>query len=104
MKRYIAVILLSVFLMSLFCGWSSQYKAEDFIGKTSEVIVEQYGAFDCIGMSADKDGLYKSCKCGYTIKEPKKGFFGTSQEVLFFIHFDENGIAASCEEGYRPGG
>ena len=104
MKRYIAVILLSVFLISFLSGCSSKYKAEDFVGKTSAEVVEQYGAFDCIGMSADKDGLYKNCKCGYTIKESQKGFLGTSQEVLFFILFDENGIATSCEEGYRPGG
>jgi hypothetical protein len=41
---------------------------------------------------------------GYTVKEPKVGFLGTSDEILFFITFDENGVAKKCEEGYRPGG
>lgn len=27
-----------------------------------------------------------------------------SDEVLFFISFDENGYAVKCEEDYRPGG
>lgn len=104
MKRYSAGIVLSAFLLLILSGCSSQYKAEDFLQKTSAEIVEQYGMFDCIGMSADRDGLYKNCQCGYTIKKPQKGFFGTSNEVLFWIHFDENGIAVSCEKGYRPGG
>jgi len=55
-------------------------------------------------MPADEDGLYRSCRCGYTIKEPRKGFFGKTEEVLLFIVFDDSGVAVSCEEGYRPGG
>ena len=38
------------------------------------------------------------------LEEPQKGFLGISPEVLFFITFDEDGIAIACEEGYRPGG
>ena len=55
-------------------------------------------------MPAGDDGIYRNCRGGYTIKEPKTGFFGTSEEVLFFISFDENGISTECAEGYRPGG
>lgn len=35
-----------------------------------------------IGVPAE-DGIYKNCSCGYTIKEPHVGFFGTSDEKLF---------------------
>jgi hypothetical protein len=55
-------------------------------------------------MPADGDGLYRNCRCGYTIQKPQKGFLGTQPEKIFFICFDENGVAISCEEGFRPGG
>lgn len=67
--------------------------AEDFIGKTSAEIVDENGGFDCVIGEAD-DGIYSNCKCGYTIKEKKAGFLGSSDEVLFFICFDERG----CDE------
>lgn len=91
------------FILS-FIGCTAKYRAENFIGKTSAEIISQYGSFDCIGMPSNEDGLYRNCQCGYTIKEPQVGFLGTSPERLFFITFDENGIAIKCEEGYRPGG
>jgi hypothetical protein len=47
---------------------------------------------------------YRNCRCGYTIQKPQKGFLGTQPEKIFFICFDENGVAISCEEGFRPGG
>ena len=104
MKKKIAVALVcAVFLLSL-VGCNAEYKEEQFIGKTSKEIENEYGRFDCVFMPINEDGLYKNCRCGYTIEEPQAGFLGTSQEVLFFISFDENGIAISCEEGYRPGG
>ena len=100
-KRIIFVIsLLVLFLV----GCSSKYDPEDFIGKTSEEIISQYGSFDCLSMPADEDGLYRNCSCGYTIQEADKGLFGKSEEELFFITFDENGIATMCDEGFRPGG
>ncbi len=102
-KRIAAVFLCIVFAF-LFAGCGVRYSAADFIGKTSSEIINEYGSFDCVLMPADEDGLYRNCKCGYTIKEPQKGFLGTSPEILFFIRFDENGIATYCEEGYRPGG
>lgn len=100
----IVAVLACICLMLSFAGCAAKYEAKDFIGKTSAEIVSEYGPFDCITMPASDDGLYRNCRGGYTIKEPKTGFFGTSEEVLFFISFDENGIATECAEGYRPGG
>jgi hypothetical protein len=102
MKRFWALILAMICTAAL--TGCQKYRDTDMIGKTSAQILEQYGAFDCVGMPADADGLYRNTCCGYTIKESRAGLLGTDPEVLFFIHFDENGIAVECEEGYRPGG
>ena len=99
-----AATLVCVCLVLSLTGCAAKYDAEDFIRKTSAEIVSEYGPFDCTTMYASDDGLYRNCRGGSAIKEPKTGFFGTSEEVLFFISFDENGIAAECAEGYRPGG
>lgn len=99
-----AATLVCVCLVLSLTGCAAKYDAEDFIRKTSAEIVSEYGPFDCITMPAGDDGLYRNCRGGYTIKEPKTGFFGSSEEVLFFISFDENGISTECAEGYRPGG
>lgn len=104
MKRYIALALVSICLILSLAGCASKYNAEDFIGKTAEQIINEYGPFDCVDMAVGEDGLYRNGECGYTIKEPQRGFLGTSEEILFFIMFDENGIATDCREGYRPGG
>ena len=74
-----------------------------FIGKTSGDDPGE-SEFDCVIGEAGEDGLYRNSKCGYTIKEKKTGLLGSSDEVLFFICFDENGVATSCAEGVRPGG
>lgn len=104
MKKQIATLLVcAAFLLSL-VGCNTKYNADDFIGKTSAQIIGEFGAFDCCGMPASADGLYRNTACGYTIKESRVGFLGTDPEVLYFITFDENGIAIACEEGYRPGG
>lgn len=97
-------LLWGIFLILLLVGCSPKYCEDAFIGKTSAEIISQYGPFDCISMDASEDGLYRNCMCGYTINEPQAGFLGTSPEILFFITFDENGIAVECSEGYRPGG
>lgn len=99
-----AATLVCVCLVLSLTGCAAKYDAEDFIRKTSAEIVSEYGPFDCITMPASDDGLYKNCRGGYTIKEANAGFFGTSEEVLFFISFDENCIATECAEGHRPGG
>ena len=103
MKRHVLILFAAVIFTLTLAGCSSKYDAEDFIGKTSAEIVDENGAFDCVIGEAD-DGIYSNCKCGYTIKEKKAGFLGSSDEVLFFICFDENGVATRCEEGVRPGG
>ncbi len=100
----IAIIFLCILLLMSFTGCNSQYNENDFIGKTSAEIINEFGSFDCTKMPASEDGLYKNCQCGYTIKEAQNGFFGNSSEILFFITFDENGIAIACEKNYRPGG
>ena len=98
------------FLLVLTClllltGCSGPYRSGDFIGKTSAQILAEYGPFDCIVGTADaRDGLYKNGRCGYTIWESRPGFLERTEEILFFISFDENGIAAECARGYRPGG
>lgn len=103
MKKQIAILLLCVVLFFL-AGCSPKYSTNDFIGKTSAQIEEEFGTFDCCGKPASEDGLYRNTACGYTIKESRVGFLGTDPEVLIFISFDENGIAVACKEGYRPGG
>ena len=93
-----------ILLVAVILTGCSKYDESDFIGKTSAQIIEVYGEFDCIGMPADADGLYRNCRCGYTNQESRTGFLGAEPEVLFFIVFDSNGIAVKCEKGYRPGG
>ena len=104
MKKIIISFLLFAIFISLLSGCGNKYDEKDFIGKTSAEIISEYGEFDFMASRADEDDLYRNCRCGYTVKEPKVGFLGTSDEILFFITFDENGVAKKCEEGYRPGG
>ena len=104
MKKCIAAFSVCVCLILTLAGCASKYNAEDFIGKTSAEIISEYGAFDCVLMPAEEDGFYRNCRCGYTIKESKAGFFGTSDELLFYITFDENAVAVECNESYRSGG
>ncbi len=105
MKRKLIAILLCAVCILLMTGCNTvRYKEKDFLGKTSAEIEQAYGPFDCIGMPAGDDGLYRNTACGYTIREPRVGFLGTEPERLFFIRFDENGVACGCYEGDRPGG
>lgn len=104
MKRFVKVFIICGLSLISLVGCNKKYNKEDFIGKTSIEIVNEFGIFDYTGMPIEYDGLFKSCQCGYTIDEAKKGYLGTSSEVLYIITFDENGIAIYCEEGYRPGG
>ncbi len=82
----------------------NKYDENEFIGKVSDEIEDEYGKFDCVTGEISLDGLYRNTSCGYTVKEPQKGFLGTSEEELFFIRFDEDGIAKECYYGTRPGG
>ena len=104
MKKIISRIAAAVVLALMCCACSDSYNEKDFLGRSSAEIVREYGEFDCVTMPKTEDGLYRNCRCGYTIREAKAGFFGASDEILFFIFFDENGIAMECEKGYRPGG
>ena len=91
-------------LTVLLSGCTTLYSASDFLGKTSIEITAEYGPFDCTTVSPAADGSYRNCRCGYTIKDATTGLFGTTEEVLFFIHFDSNSVAINCTEGFRPGG
>ena len=103
MKRTFAALLCAALL--LLCGGCAQpYDETDFLGKTSGEIAAEYGPFDLLSMPAGADGLYRGCTCGYTLREARVGFLGTLPEVLLLITFDANGVAVSCEEGFRPGG
>ena len=104
MKRMSYLFLILAFLCMLLFSACGKYRADKFLGKTSIQIENAFGKFDCIGMPADGDGLYRNCRCGYTLRESRKGFLGTQPETIFFISFDENGVAVRCEEDFRPGG
>ena len=104
MKIKTILFFVCLVLLLFLLGCSDKYHEDQFLGKTSTEIMNEFGQFDCTLMPSGEDGLYRSCRCGYTIKESQARFFGTSQEILFFVYFDENGIAVSCDEGYRPGG
>ena len=103
-KNRLLFLCISLLLCMLFVGCTEPYHADHIIGKTALEIAAEYGAFDCTMMPPGEDGLYRSCACGYTIREPRVGFLGTSPEVLFFISFDADGIARACFEGNCPGG
>lgn len=103
MKKIGIFLVCAAFVLTL-VGCSTKYSADDFIGKSSAQIEAEFGIFDCCEMPVSEDGLYRSTACGYTIKEQRVGFLGTDPEVLFFITFDEYGIAVACYKGYRPGG
>ena len=104
MKRIVWVFLSTILCLAALAGCSdSRYDVDWIIGKTSAEVIDKYGEFDCTYMPAGEDGLYRS-KCGDTSKDSRRGFLGTSPEVLLFIRFDENGIAIDCEKGSRPGG
>ena len=104
MKRFLTVFIAFCILLPLVGCAAEKYGESDFLGKTSAQIEAEFGLFDCCGMPASADGLYRNTSCGYTIREAKADFLGTETEILFFISFDENGIAHACHEGYRPGG
>lgn len=104
MKKQIAALLICAFFLLSFVGCKMQYHENQFIGKTSAQIESEFGPFDCCGMPAGANGLYQNTACGYTVREPDVGFLGTAPEILFFITFDENGIARNCYASYRPGG
>lgn len=104
MRKLLAYTLLLVFLLSFTGCGDKRFLEADFIGKSSAQIEAEFGSFDCLGNVPDTDGLFRNTSCGYTLRAPSVGFLGTEPEVLFYISFDEYGIAYKCYEGYRPGG
>ena len=80
MKRHVLILFAAVIFTLTLASCTSKYDAEDFIGKTSAEIVDENGDFDCVIGEAD-NGIYSNCKCGYTIKEKKAGFLGSSDEA-----------------------
>ena len=104
MRRYVLAFIGVIILV--LTGCAAKYNEDEIIGKRSDEIVSIYGEFDSVlGIDVpDENGIYRNCSCGYTIKESHVGFFGTSDEVLFYISFDEDGIATECREDVRPGG
>ena len=104
-KKRITLVVISTFIIVflLFVGnRSSKYNEKDFVGKTSTGIINQYGQFDFVTVPPKGDSLYKSCTCGYIIQKSSSGFWGTSREMMFFIVFDESGIAINCFESEIP--
>ena len=101
MKKFLLIVpVLGV--LFLFYSGLSKYDEENFIGKTSAEIAAQYGTFDFTTIAVREDCLYKDCRCGYVIQESSAGLLGNSREMMFFIVFDENGIAVSCFESEFP--
>ena len=97
-------VLIAVLLLACMLFGCAKYSEKDFLGKTSTQIVEEYGEFDCVSAPADADGIYRSCRCGYTVQKAQPGYLEQNPEILFFIYFDANGIAVDTSEGPRPGG
>ena len=100
-KKLLMLWFLLIFMLS---GCGRKFDPDDYIGKTSAEIMEEYGEFDYVVGDMETDGLYRSTKGGYIYREKQVGFLGTSEEEFFFIYFDENGIAYKCDYGVRPGG
>lgn len=102
-KRLLTAAVTVSLLFTVACR-EDKYDENDFIGRSSADIIAEYGNFDCIKGAVSDDGIYRNTGCGYTVKEAETGFLGTSEEELFFIHFNEDGIAEECYYGTRPGG
>ena len=104
MKYTKKLLLLCFLLIIMLSGCGKKFNSDDYIGKTSAEIIDKYGEFDYVIGETDDSGLFTNTKCGYTSKEKRIGFLGTSEEEFFFIYFDENGDAYKCDYGVRPGG
>ena len=95
MKKFLIIpILICILFFLIGC---KPYNSDDFIGLSSQQIVEEFGEFDNIGMPPNEDGLYCNCECGYVIAETKSGILGTISPELFMIRFDANSIAVRAQ-------
>ncbi len=104
MKYTKKLFLLCFLLIFLLSGCGKKFNSDNYIGKNSVEIIDEYGEFDYVIGEANDGGLYKNTKCGYTSKDEQVGFLGTSEEEFYFIYFDERGVAYKCDYGVRPGG
>lgn len=91
------VLLVCLILVLISACTNHQYDEAWIIGKTSAEIEEQYGRFDRLGKHYGEDGLLHRTRAGYIIKESRVTALGKTTEELFVIHFDQDGIATSCE-------
>jgi len=96
MKKIIAFTLIMVLIMSFTSCTKPKYSEEDFIGLTSQEIIDKYGKFDIALNIPGEDGIYRNCRCGYIVKEEKVGYLGTTPPDYFMISFDSEGIAYEC--------
>lgn len=106
MKKKVLIIAAAALVLMLAlasCSKDPKFDPDYLIGRTSAEIEEEFGRFDC-RLDSESDGLYRNCRCGYTLKEKRVGFLGTDPEEIFFIHFDGDGKAYEFSEGYRPAG
>ncbi len=103
-KKVLPVVLVMALLLvgaDRISRWIDPWQERLFVGKSAQSILETYGSFD-YGDRAKTD--YANCTVGYTIRQASPGFLQQRPELLFYIHFDENGIADRCYEGERKGG
>ena len=61
-KKLLLLWLLLIFILSV-CG--KKFNSDDYIGKTSAEIIEEYGDFYYVLGDTDTEGLYKITKCWY---------------------------------------
>lgn len=101
LRNRVCLVILTAVLLLVLTGCKPYY-AEDFIGMTSQEIIEQYGEFDHTHNSPGADRLYRNTMCGYIVKDAAVGFLGTDPPEYFLIHFGSDGIAYKCT--YEAGG
>ena len=81
-------------LMFTIHKYVNRYNPDNFIGLTSEQIINRYGEFDRYSFW-DSTENYRAGV--YTVKPKRVGYFGTYNEEYFVIRFDKNGIVYECE-------
>lgn len=104
LRKLCVLCLLSVVFTSLFACGNHGYELDWIIGKNSAEVQERYGDFDIAdaefddeGAYRNQDGLYRTYRCGYILKEKRVGPLGTTPETILLIFFDHNGIATDAE-------
>lgn len=104
MKKKIVVsvaILLAVLLIAGIVCLCVQVRCVNriswILGKTSAEVAQRYGTF--------YEGSWPSTgECSFLVREQKSGFLNYSEELLFTIWFDANGVARKCYIEWGPEG